>query len=188
MKNLLTFFFFLSLWSCGDDPDMPEQMGDLDPADLTSCFSPEFGITEDEQFFYDIVIGELQVDLTPAINSNNVGYSIEEGTDIVFVYRHFLENNFTIIDDEVENRILFQIDGDLDSFSISSDEEFENLNCIYTGCSQLIQPISSSVNGQITGIIDGQKLSNGNWNIDADLRIDRSRFTIEVQINETFVF
>jgi len=85
MKKIIILALFLSLWSCNDDP-----ISNLEPIDLTSCFSPEFGITEDEQFFYDASVGELQVDLNSTITTFNVGYSIEEGSKIVFVYRHFL--------------------------------------------------------------------------------------------------
>jgi len=49
MKKLLILFLSLALWSCNDDG-----MIISDPIDLSSCFSPEFGETDSEQFFYSV--------------------------------------------------------------------------------------------------------------------------------------
>ena len=108
-----------------------------------------------------------------------MGYSIEEGTKMVFVYRHFLENSFNIDDDEVEIRILFEVDGNLNSFNINSEEDFAKAKCIYAECGIALQ--------SITGNINGIKTSDGNWSIDAKIEIDRFSKVKEVMINEIFV-
>ena len=76
MKKILMLFLALTLWSCNDDSIATNN---LDPDDLKSCFSPEFGITENEQFFYDVELGELEVNLDNWITSSNMGYSLQEG-------------------------------------------------------------------------------------------------------------
>jgi hypothetical protein len=148
--------------------------------DLDTCFSPEFGITEDEQFLYNAEIGILQLELDTAITLTHVGYSIEPGFNIVFVYRHFLENSFNIDDDEVEVRFLFEVDGDSDSFIIDSQAEFEDSKSLYAGCGFVLQ--------QINGRIEGEKISEGHWDIDAALFIERVNNTIELDFNGTFKF
>lgn len=175
MKKLLILIFCLSIWSCED-----EVTTNFNPIDIKSCFSPELGTTESEQFFYNAVFGELVVDITGNITTNNPGYSIEEGSKTVFIYRHILENSFNIDDDEVELRILFQIDNNLDKFDISNSEDFEKSNCIYGECGIALQ--------SITGNINGNKDSDGNWSVNADLMVDRFTKTKAILFDEDFKF
>lgn len=176
MKEIMTLLICLSIFSgCEDEP-----MINSSPIDLTSCFSPEFGTTETEQFLFNIQFGKLNVNLDSNITGQNLGYSIQEGSKIVFIYRHFLENNFNIDDDEVEIRILFEIDDNLDSFDISSIENFKKSNCIYSECGIALQTI--------TGNLNGSKNSDGNWLVNATIKIQRFNQEKMVTINEIFKF
>ena len=174
MRKLVIFILTIPfILGCEDKPVI-----NSNPIDLSSCFSPEFGTIEAEQFFFNLQFGELTVNLVENITSQNPGYLIREGSNIVFVYRHFFENSFNIDDDEVEVRILFEVDGDSDFFEIASDRDFENSNCIYSECGIALQTI--------TGNINGSKSSDGNWFVDANLKIQRFNQEKMVIINETF--
>ena len=174
MKRILILFIgVVFILGCEDEPTIISSS-----VDLSSCFSPEFGTVEAEQFFYDIKIGELSVNITGNITSQNLGYSIQEGSNTVFVYRHFLENDYYTIDDEVEIRILFEIDHDLNSFEMSSSQDFENSKCIYGECGIALQTISGNINGT--------KNSDGNWSIDANLKVQRFSQEKVIVINEIF--
>ncbi|MFT4535214.1 MAG: hypothetical protein ACI9P5_002579 [Saprospiraceae bacterium] len=174
MKKILVLLIgVVFILGCDDEPDRTSS-----PIDLNSCFSPEFGTTEEEQFFYDIKKGELFINKMGNITSQNVGYAIQDGSNVVFVYRHFLENNFNIDDDELELRILFEIDADLNAFEISGIQEFENSKCIYSECGIALQTIS--------GVIIGTKNSDSNWSIDANLKVQKFSQEKVIVINETF--
>ena len=103
---------------------------------------------------------------------------MEDGTKTIFLYRHFLENNFNIIDDEVEVRILFEIEANLNSFEISNIQDFVDSKCIYSECGIALQTI--------TGNINGSKNSEGNWFVNANLKIDRFGQEKLVTISEIF--
>ena len=175
MKKILILFLFLSFLNCEN-----ELTPNSNPIVIDSCFSDELGMTESEQFFYNVQTGALIVNVNNNITSQNLGYSLEEGTKTVFIYRHILENGFNVDDDEVEVRILFQIDENLNSFNISSSDDFENSNCIYGECGIALQ--------SITGNINGSKNADGNWSVNADLLIDRFNGLRTIVINEVFKF
>ncbi len=176
MKKLLILFICASFFLGCED----ESIISSSPVDLSSCFSPEFGMIEAEQFFYNLQFGELKVNLDNTITGRNLGYSIQEGVNTIFIYRHFLENSFQIDDDEIEIRILFEIDPNLNSFEINSIQEFEKSKCIYSKCGIALQTI--------TGNINGCKNANGNWFVNANLRIQIFNQVKEVSINEVFRF
>jgi len=176
MKKALILIFFVSfLLGCEEEPII-----NSNPIDLSSCFSPEFGITEEEQMFYNLQSGELHINIDGNITTQNLGYAIQDGSNTVFIYRHLLENNFNIIDDEVEVRILFEVDDDLNSFDISSIQDFEKANMIYSECGIALQSIS--------GTIKGNKRSDGNWMVKANIVVQRFGQTREVRINEVYTF
>ena len=159
---------------CKDEPVINSS-----PLDLTNCFSPEFGLLEEEQFYYDIAIGEIELDLDKPINITNQGYTIVEGSKTIFVFRHFLENSFNIIDDEIEIRILFQIDEGLNSFLINSKGAFEAAKFVYAECGVALN--------QVEGEKSGVRNSAANWTVSADLDIQRFNAVIEISFDGEFI-
>ena len=176
MKNhLILFIAVLFFLGCEDKPKINSI-----PIDLSSCFSPEFGMIESEQFFFNLQKGELTINLDGNITTQNLGYSIQEGSKTVFIYRHFLENSFNIIDDEVEVRLLFEVDSGLNSIEISSVQDFEKSKCIYSECGIALQSISGSINGI--------RSSENNWFVNANLKIDRFNQEKVLVFSEAFNF
>lgn len=162
MNKLLPFFFCLFILAC-----CKEDLAQTSSAkvDLSSCFSPELGLTEEEQFFYNAQEGELIIYPNEAVTTFNVGYSIEKGTKEVFIYRHILENKINIDDDEAEIRILFQIDENQTDFKLTTNADFVNSNFIYSECGIALESVS--------GVIEGKRSCYKIWKIDADLEINR---------------
>ncbi len=172
MNKLIPFIFCLFILGC-----CKEDLSQTSSArvDLSSCFSPELGLTEDEQFFYNAQEGELTINPSGAITTNNTGYSIEKGTKEVFIYRHILENKITIDDDEVEIRILFQIDENQKDFKLKTVSDFVNSNFIYSECGIALTSVS--------GVIEGERKCHKIWTIDANLEINRFGSIQKVKIN-----
>ena len=55
MKYLMLLLITISALSCGDDSESNQS----NKVDISACFSPELGATESEQFYYDILKGEI---------------------------------------------------------------------------------------------------------------------------------
>ncbi|MDA8692547.1 hypothetical protein N9L92_00685 [Saprospiraceae bacterium] len=186
MKITYLFIVLLSILTigCDDDPELIDQLQDCESntavIDLSSCFSPEFGTTEDEQFFYNIQSGEINFD-----TNTNSSYSIDDGSKKVFIYRHLFENAFNIIDDEFEERVLFEIDNDVDSFVIKTQEDFSDANCTYGACGGSFPSVLFQNFG---GSIVGERMSDCEWNIEANLSIEKFNGNIDtIQFSEIFL-
>lgn len=102
--------------------------------------------------------------------SSEAGYlmktgKIEEGENLVFQYKYETIGNELITDDEYSEKIMFEINPNLDKFSYS-DAELLNIKCVFTRYSQFLEPdslIHKNVNP--TGTITGEKIANNEWKI-----------------------
>lgn len=173
MKNLMILILCLSVLGCEDEVISPL-------IDISKCFSPELGSTESEQLFYNFLEGDINFN-----SDENPAYSIVNGSDEVFIYRHIYENLSNVIDDEYEERILFQVEPDLKSFSIKSENEFSNANCIFGACGNSYPSVLFRT---ISGSIEGDKVSDMEWQVVADLTIEKfNGGTSKVEFNEVFI-
>lgn len=167
MKNLTILFALFLLVSCGDDAD---SINNIDCSfsnnfDISDCFSPELGTVEEEQLFFNVQLGNLKNN-----ESGNLAYSIESGSNLVFIYRHIPQNLINVIDDEFEERILFQIDTDFESFTIETESEFEESNIVYGACGNSFPNVSFQT---ITGKIKGEIISECEWEVESNLVIQK---------------
>ena len=167
MKHLIIVFALVLLASCGGDADSIDNIDCIisNNFDVSDCFSPELGAVEEEQFFYNVQLGNLKNN-----GSGNLEYSIESGSNLVFIYRHIPQNLINVIDDEFEERILFQINTDFESFTIETESEFEKSNIVYGACGNSFPNVSFQT---ITGKIKGERISECEWEVELNLVIQK---------------
>jgi hypothetical protein len=181
MKHLIIVYALLILASCGDDADSNNNVGCSfsNNFDVSDCFSPELGAVEEEQFFFNVQLGNLKND-----ESGNLAYSIESGSNLVFIYRHIPQNLINVIDDEFEERILFQIDTDFESFMVETESEFEDTNIVYGACGSSFPNVSFQT---ITGKIEGERVSECEWDVELNLVVQKfNGHRDTIQLKEIF--
>lgn len=101
------------------------------------------------------------------ISVNDADFAvIESGENLVFEYFFEAEENPQIADDEYAERIVFEVDADVEQFSFS-DEELTTANTYFDKyCFCFIEgsiPIES-------GTISGRKFSSSTWQVSIDIR------------------
>lgn len=161
MKYTLTLLTCLFLLSCnGDDDTKFPACDNTRDVDISRCYGPTTEFTASEDEYYNIVAGQIELDST-AIPA----YSIQDGSKVVFIYRDIdgMFNNWT--DDEWEERVLFEIENDVESFTIASQEEFEAANCVYGACGAWFSHVRFQ---GFVGSISGDRISACEWNVEFD--------------------
>ena len=92
---------------------------------------------------------------------------IADGDSLVFTYLFQQDENPRIFDDEYDERIYFQIDPSLDSFSFSNAELSGAKMAVQPDCECFLE-IVAITNGTLTGT----KLSKDRWEITMDVTFD----------------
>ncbi len=142
-KGIFLIFGVLILNACSKDDDNPDE-------------SPV--IIEDFIYFENASISEEE-------NSREI--KIIEGDSLVFYYQYYDENDPAIADDEDVYNLAFQVSPDAENFKLETGD-FEDAKALYA----LL--CFCDPNGYFSvsdGIIEGEKLSNDQWEIDVDVSI-----------------
>ncbi len=162
MKRIGCFLLLLGLLSCEKDPA---------PWDL-NC---------EEGFCHYLLYKDSKVAVYPF--SDGVSAVIDNGDKLVFEYQYQYKDNPNIADDEFSERLLFQIDPDLDEFILEGPEELSDALTYYNRFCFCIQEGSVAPS---SGRITGRRISSSAWEIDIDVNIV-SPFTMK-QIQTRGVF
>ncbi len=181
-RIFLLVFLALSAFQCKKDKlaDLPEcpncNFTCLEPSDpdawTNNCKSNwdcQFDLHPDSKLHYDF-------------NQYLDEATIEPGSKQVFKFRAETEGSAIIADDEFTDFLFFEIPGDQESFS-ASDDELEGMNLRYQVlcyCSDvhLKKPAS--------GCMQGQKIDETHWRVQANLVIEYEFGTQEVKLDAVF--
>ena len=153
---ILPFLFLVT--SCDSTEEECMTSTDLDLSEKYSFFSDNSIV---DGTYYDITKGQLTFDSTTTVQ-----YAVEEGPNIVFVYRDIIGSSTDRIDDELESRLLFEVDSSVESFVFDTDTDFEMSNCTYGYCGAWF---GCAVYQEFEGSITGERTSNCDWDVSIDL-------------------
>ena len=129
--------------------------------------------------FSTISLGELRVSTNPELS-----FDIDAGDNLIFEFQdiHGLGNE--IIDDEFMQKIVFEIDAELDFFEFRN-EELRDIKCIHEFSGAWHRHTIRQIE---EGSIRGTKISPQEWNVSASLivhyySLDRGE---TLEFNKTF--
>ncbi len=110
------------------------------------------------------------------LDSTEFGLNVshKDGDRLLFVYNLEIDCK-DIIDEESFEEIGFEIDADLKSFKISSQEDFSKSNCYFDRDGAWFQFTNRIKQGEISGT----KTSNRRWDVNFDLQLYYPGDTLE---------
>lgn len=116
------------------------------------------------------VLSDKTIQLNEESDSEKLSFEVIGGEKLVFLYEHSGKDCPDIIDDEWGEKLLFEINRDVENFELT-DEELAEAKCIY----QLYGAWAGDNVYKISdGTITGTFVSEGIWNVEVDITYTRS--------------
>lgn len=109
--------------------------------------------------------------------------NVEQGENLVFIYRFVADDDPDIADDEYSERVIFEIDKESTSFNFSG-EDLDQTNMYFNNF--CFCPDIGSIQ-ILEGTAEGLKLNNGKWRISLDVSFEINQNIVERQIQGVFV-
>lgn len=115
-------------------------------------------------------------------SDDNSGNYIKSGSNLVFRMHLHTDGEVNIADDEFTDLLYFEIDPATGSFSAENDE----LDLLNVRFQQLCFCADVSPKKPASGCMQGQKLDENHWKVQANLTIDYGIFPKEVKVEAVF--
>ncbi len=111
---------------------------------------------------------QSEIDLVYSPNFGVVA-TVEPGDLRVFQYDYHYNDNPGIADDEYDDILLFQIDPDVNEFTLTGESELESASVVFR---RLCYCFAVQFYPATAGTITGKKINNGLWRISIDVEIE----------------
>lgn len=121
---------------------------------------------------------QITIDTSDSLWQN---VDIMTGDQLVFEYEYVQRDNDRIADDEYTERIYFEIDPEIDSFSFR-DAELAEVNLVMQPICFCIPTLGTPISGTLTG----EKLSETAWKVEMDVTFDQDQFTSATSFDAVF--
>jgi len=106
-----------------------------------------------------------QIEVKYDVENNRNIYSIEEGNNIVFEYKHASAQCANTYDDELLETLAFEVDKDAKQFKFV-DSQIVISQCFYQ---QIGTWVNLSHNEIKSGVIEGTQISEGKWKVNVSV-------------------
>ena len=155
MKLRFLFIIVFSLFLFGCDKDSDEEF-------YTFKTNSQIVLTEIDEDYYLV--------------------NVDSGDNLVFIYEFVKDDDPDIADDEYAERIIFEIDKDLTSFSYTSEDISESKMYFNQFC---FCPSIESIHIE-NGTLEGEKINNSKWRISLNVQFELYDNLLERQIEGVF--
>ena len=108
--------------------------------------------------------------------------NVESGDNLVFIYKFVKDDDPDIADDEYVERIIFEINKDLTSFSFTSEDINESNMYFNQFC---FCPSIESIH-IVNGTLEGEKINNSKWLIALNVEFELHGNLVKRQIEGVF--